>query len=506
MCGQLPEEKHKPVTAKNWPFNPTTYEINTWVWLHDLSRRYERPITLGDVPEEEWDGLAAWGFDAVWLMGVWERSPQGRVIAREHPDLQAEYRRALPDYTPEDVVGSPYSIHRYVVDAHLGGPEGLAAAREALAARGMRLLLDFVPNHVAPDHPWVAEHPEYLIQGTADDLRNAPQEFFQVGDHIFAHGRDPHFPPWTDTAQLNAFHPALRQALIATLNTIGTQCDGVRCDMAMLPVNRIFAETWGERAGERPGLEFWWEIIQAVRSTSPDFLFMAEAYWDMEWELQQQGFDYCYDKRLYDRLVNDTAEGVRLHLTADLDYQQRLVRFIENHDEPRAAAIFSRDHVRPAAVTIAALPGARLFHDGQFEGYRVRLPVQLGRRPIEPVDGGLRAFYRTLLTEINEPVFREGEWQLCERHGWPDDLSWTNLVGWCWRLDNERRLVVVNLSGQPSQARVRIPWPELAGQMWELNDPFNGDIFLRYGSEMNDPGLYVGLPPYGVHFLRFEEA
>ncbi len=124
---------------------------------------------------------------------------------------------------------------------------------------------------------------------------------------------------------------------------------------------------------------------------------MAEAYWDLEWELQQQGFDYCYDKRLYDRLEHDTAESVRLHLCADLAYQEKLVRFIENHDEPRAHSVFSPQKERAAAVTIATIPGARLFHEGQFEGRKVRLPVFLGRRPAEPVDPDLRAFYRTLL-------------------------------------------------------------------------------------------------------------
>ncbi|MGH8059225.1 MAG: alpha-amylase family glycosyl hydrolase [Candidatus Entotheonellia bacterium] len=162
----------------DWPNCPSIYEINTWVWLHELRQRYRRDITLGNVPPHEWDTLAGYKFDAVWLMGVWERSAAARNIAREYPQWQGEYRRALPDLQPQDVAGSPYSVRRYVVDGHLGGPEGLAAAREALATRGMRLLLDFVSNHVAPDHPWITEHPEYLIQGHSDDLERAPDAFF----------------------------------------------------------------------------------------------------------------------------------------------------------------------------------------------------------------------------------------------------------------------------------------------------------------------------------------
>src|SRR5512139_817187 len=195
-----------------WPKRPVIYEINTWVWLHELARRLGHPVTLGSVPTEAWDALGGLHVDAVWLMGVWERSPVGLDIARSHASLQAEFRRALPDFTPEDVVGSPHCVRRYVVDPLLGGPEGLAAARKELAGRGLRLLLDFVPNHVAPDHPWVSVHPDYFIRGTAEDLSRAPGQFYEAGSGVFACGRDPYFPPWQDVLQLNAFDPGLRRA------------------------------------------------------------------------------------------------------------------------------------------------------------------------------------------------------------------------------------------------------------------------------------------------------
>jgi glycosidase len=486
-----------------WPEHPVIYEINTWTWMHDLSQKHRRVVTLETVPVEEWDTLASWGFDAVWLMGVWERSPAGIRVARAHQGLQADFRRALPDFTPDDVVGSPYCVRRYTVDAHLGGPEGLVAARWALANRGMRLVLDFVPNHVAPDHPWILAHPEYFIRGSAEDLRRAPSEFFEAGGKIFACGRDPYFPPWTDVAQLNGFHPGLRQAMVETLDAIGKQCDGVRCDMAMLLMTQVFERTWGTRAGARPAKEYWREVIGAVRAEHPDILFLAEAYWDLEWELQQQGFDYCYDKRLYDRLEHDTAEAVRLHLSGDRAYQYRLVRFIENHDEPRAAASFSAQKSRAAAVTISALPGAKLLHEGQFDGKRVRLPVQLGRGPEEPEDPELKAFYRTLLRAVRAPAFRAGEWLLCERTGWPDNPSYLNLVAWCWRKAEEKHLIIVNLSETRSQARIPLPWDHLTGRSWRLTDALSGAVFDRDGDELRDPGLYVELEAWGYHFLTF---
>ena len=183
-----------------WPRRPVIYEINTWVWLNALSRDYQRPITLDSVPAEQWDVLALPGVDAIWLMGVWERSPAGIRIANENASLQGDFRSALLDYTYVDNVGSAYCVRRYVVDEHLGGPVGLATARQMLAQRGLRLMLDFVPNHVAPDAPWVFEHPEYFIQGTREDLAQAPAAFFEAGGTVIANGRDgvPAIAPATD--------------------------------------------------------------------------------------------------------------------------------------------------------------------------------------------------------------------------------------------------------------------------------------------------------------------
>ena len=195
---------------KTWPMHPVIYEINTWVWLRELGQKYQRPVNLATVPPEEWDQIASLGFDAVWFMGVWERSPAGIEISMRNQGLLEDFRRALPDFAVADNVGSPYCVRRYVVDKHLGGPRGLAAARKKLAARGLRLILDFVPNHVAPDHPWVSDHPDYFVQGSADDARNDPASFVEMGGTVFARGRDPYFPAWPDVLQLNAFQPGLR--------------------------------------------------------------------------------------------------------------------------------------------------------------------------------------------------------------------------------------------------------------------------------------------------------
>jgi Alpha amylase, catalytic domain len=484
-----------------WPRRPVIYEVNTAVWLAGLSRAAGETVTLGSVPDSGWDAVTPEGADAVWLMGVWERSPAGLDLAKHNPGLLESFHEALPDLRDEDIIGSPYCVHQYVADGRFGGPAGLAAARAALAARGFRLILDYVPNHVAPDHPWVTDHPELFIQGDQDDVKADPAGWLSVGGHVLAHGRDPYFPPWPDVVQLNAFSPAAREATAQTLADIADQCDGIRCDMAMLMFNDIFARTWGGHAGNRPEAEFWPTVIAALRTRHPDTVLIAEAYWDMEWELQQQGFSFCYDKRFYDRVVDGNAEGVRQHLRADLGYQSRLVRFLENHDEPRAATAIQRPLWRAAAVMTATLPGATLWHAGQFDAHRVHIPVFLDRDPEgTPVDAGLADWYRRLVATVAAHQVRAGSWRLLDAEGWPDNQSCANLLAWSWGdsppADGApRHVVVVNFSAVPAQGRIPLWWPDLPGSRWQLTDLTGDEVFERDGGELAGPGLFVAMQP-----------
>jgi hypothetical protein len=301
--------------------------------------------------------------------------------------------------------------------------------------------------------------------------------------------------------QLNAFSADLRRAVIDTLGRVAEQCDGVRCDMAMLMMNDVFERTWGSRAGARPQDDYWPAVIEAVRERSSDFVFLAEAYWDLEYALQQQGFDYCYDKRLYDRLLHDGADSVNGHLTADTGYQNGLARFIENHDEPRAAFAFPPGKARTAAVATLGQTGARLVHEGQLDGRRTQLPVFLARRPDEEPDADLRAFYERLLSGLRDEVFRTGVWQLGDRSGWDGNESWQNLLVWGWRDGEVRKLIVVNLGEARAEGHVSLQWDDLRGRMWRLADALGDAVYERSGDDLCD-GLYVALDPWSSNLFE----
>ena len=448
-----------------------------------MSRKLGRPATLDDIPDAELDRLAEMGFDWVWFLSVWQTGPAGQRISRSNPEWRKEFQETLPDLCEEDIPGSGFAITGYTVHGNLGGDAALARLRERLRKRGLRLLLDFVPNHTGLDHPWVEDHPEYYIPGTELDLARAPQNYTWVkrkrGDLLLAHGRDPYFPGWPDTLQLNYGNPATQEAMIGELRKIAGQCDGVRCDMAMLVLPDVFERTWGI-----PAQPFWPKATQRVREQVPDFCFMAEVYWDLEWTLQQQGFDYTYDKRLYDRLRDGHARPVREHFCAGLDYQNKMARFLENHDEPRAAAAFPPGMHEAAAVITFLSPGLRFFHQGQFEGRKKRISPHLCRGPCEPVDPKLQQFYERLLAVLRQPAVRDGQWQLLECvPAWEGNWTWDCFVAFAWQgPGGERLLVAVNYAPNQSQCYVRLPFADLAGSQWRLQDQ-TGFCRLRPGRQ-----------------------
>jgi glycosidase len=184
------------------PRYPSLYQINTRVWLTELSHNLGRRATLDDIPDAELDRLAEWGFDWIWMLSVWQTGLAGQRISRTNPEWRHEFQETLPDLCEEDIPGSGFAITGYTVHENLGGDAALARLRERLRRRGQRLLLDFVPNHTGLDHPWVEDHPEYYVAGTELDLVRAPRNYTWVprrkGDLLLALGRDPYFHAGSD--------------------------------------------------------------------------------------------------------------------------------------------------------------------------------------------------------------------------------------------------------------------------------------------------------------------
>ena len=483
---------------------PSLYQVNTRVWLTQLSRTLGRRATLDDVPDDELDRLAASGFDWIWLLSVWRTGAAGQQISRSNPEWQHEFQHTLPDLREDDVAGSGFAITGYTAHPSVGGDAAVARIRQRLRDRGLRLMLDFVPNHTAPDHPWVEQHPEYYVAGTESDLAQAPHNYRRIrlrqGDTVLALGRDPYFAGWPDTLQLDYSNPATQDAMRAELLRIAGQCDGVRCDMAMLVLPDVFERTWGRRSPS-----FWPETIQRVRERAPGFCFMAEVYWDLEWTMLQQGFEYAYDKRLYDRLRDGHVRPVREHLLAGLDFQDRLARFMENHDEPRAAATFAPGMHEAAAIITYLSPGLRFFHQGQFEGRRKRISPHLVRAPLEPTDDSVQRFYDRLLAVLGKAAVRDGDWHLLDSvRAW--DGNWTSegFLAFGWQRDTARLLVAVNYAGTQGQCYVRVPFADLAGRAVHLTDLMSGARYERAGSDLASTGLYVDLPPWGYHVFDVE--
>ncbi len=480
------------------PLYPSLYQVNTRVWLTELSRKLGRPATLDDISSRDITGWAQMGFDWIWFLSVWTTGPAGREVSRAQEEWRAEFKETLPDLTDEDIEGSGFSIARYAVSPALGGDAALARLRKKLTEHGLKLMLDFVPNHMGIDHPWVQSHPDRFVSGTEDDLAREPKNWVRIprdrGAMILAHGRDPNFPGWPDTLQLDYSNSATQEAMTQELIKVAEQCDGVRCDMAMLLLPAVFERTWGRMA------EFWPQAITRVRQRVPGFTFMAEVYWDLEWTIQQSGFDYAYDKRMYDRLRDGHARPVREHLYAELGYQNKLARFLENHDEPRAAATFDRKKHRAAAVLTFLSPGLRFFHQGELEGRRVRISPHLVRGPLERVDEELRAFYENLLGVLREPAVREGQWRLHECvPAWEGNASWDAFIAFGWQMAGARLLICVNCSPHQGQCYVRLPLAGWEGRSILFKDLMGPARYDRTVADVSSRGLYLDLPPWGSH-------
>ncbi len=486
--------------------HPHLYEINTWAWLEKLSARLGRTIRLADVPDSEWDALARKGFDIVWLMGVWQRSPESRRITLADPANPPQYDRALPGWKPDDVIASPYAVAGYVPDPRIGAWDALDRAREKLHARGMALFLDFVGNHTALDHPWVREHSDFYVQGAQQDFEKDPASFYaakaSAGTAYIALARDGYFPPWKDAAQLNHFQPQMRAALLAELRSIANHCDGVRCDMAMLQLNDIFARIWAPllRGAQPPKSEFWTD----AHAAAPSLILLAETYWGTEPRLLDLGFSFTYDKDLYDAVRDLQVAQVHASIEAPISFQSCQARYLENHDEARCASVFG-EKFPAAGVLMGTVPGLRFYHQGELEGRKIFLPITLRIPADEPANPSAAAFYDKILRITAADVFHQGQWSVLPVTPEGDPTS-PNLVVYEWRSEKAWKVIAVNLSAGASQGRVHLGKSISSGRSYIFHDELDDVRYSRGGDEIVNLGLFVRRDAFQAHVFDVTQA
>jgi glycosidase len=487
--------------------NPKLYEINTRVWI----KQFGKVAKINSIPLNVFQDLADKGINIIWLMGIWKTCSSIITKCCYEPELITAYNKSLNDWNKDDVIGSPFAIDKYEVNHMLGSWEDIGELKIKLNEMRIKLFLDFIPNHLNADSTIIKSKPEIFLEADEENLNRDPHTFYkhENSNRIFAHGRDPLFPAWSDTIQINFFKEEARNFLISSLLKLADICDGVRCDMAMLLLNNIFYNTWSSILNKynfkKPDIEFWKTAIETVKAKSPEFTFLAECYWDLEWDLQQLGFDFTYDKRLTDYLAYDDINGVLSHLRAEEAFQRKSVRFIENHDEQRAIAKFGKQKSLAAATVISTIPGMKLYYDGQFEGKKIKLPLQLGREPYEKVSETKKIYYEKLLQITKNEIFTNGEWKLLEPLTVNDqNITSRNIFAWQWKYKNDHRIVIINYSDSTSQCRLNFEIDYNADSV-VLIDLLNEQKYIRNVDEIRTLGLFVELKAYNSHIFSIKK-
>lgn len=493
--------------------NPHLIELNTGLWLKQLRVKYSMPeMTLSSVPDDEWQELRHLGFDIVWLMGVWAPSPESERVAKADKGLLEQVKLLPPGFGTAAVGASPYSVFWYKLNSEFGFEWELKGLKEKLNSMGMKLMVDLVSNHTAKDNPYVQECPDCFINGSEEDFKAHPDWFFEMPfedkKRYIAYGRDPNFPAWTDTAQLNYFNPATRARVLEVLLRIADMADGVRCDMVMLTLNEIHDTTWGwlhnRTSHRRPQDEFWESAISTVKEKYPAFVFLAEVYWGLEWRVQQIGFDYTYDKGTYDRLRFQGAQEVRGHLRAEKLYQKRSARFIENHDEQPSIVVFGKQKAMAAGVVVSTIKGLRFYNDNQLEGIKVRPPLQLKELYERVPDPEVKKFYAKLLKITDHPAFHGGEWALLEvKPCDQENKTNVNILAWSWAQRRTLKVVAVNYSPEPACGVINVSIKS-DGETTAIFEELS-DRFFSFKAEELAGGLRLQkMSPYSAYIFDVE--
>ena len=477
--------------------HPILYEISTRPFLYELSQKYGKEIKkIRDIPYTEFDNLKNAGIEIVWFMGVWKLGTYGLEF-----DQKQDYSGVLPGWTKDDVIGSPYAIAEYVCNPEIGTNEDLTWLKKQLNDRGMKLMLDFVPNHSAVDAPTATTNKKLYMQ--APRGKTDPSRYTSEG---LAYGKDPYFAPWMDVIQWNYWESETIQFMQQNLLTVLKYADGARCDMAHLILNDVFGKTWEEELKAwgypRPPKEFWETAIKAAKSKYPHAILLAEVYedWAIE-KLYQLGFTYCYDKALLDKLEGSAFDvNDYIHYKGEYFFGH-VAHFVENHDENRA--VFNMqgniEKAKAAGTIAATLGGMIFFNHGQWNGLKNKLDVHLRRGAPESGDSTMPKYYQKLLTIIADPAFKGPNyffvWNMSG-----DKAS--DFIAYIREQDKSHYLVVVNYNQNYGCAEVPIYNIEGSG-MKKVKEMISGVEYNRNADTMRGVGLTVCLSAYQAQIFKY---
>ena len=490
------------------PKYPSLYQISTRPFLYQLSQEYGQTLTsLRDIPDKVFTDFKNKNFDYVWFMGVWQVGEYGIKHDRESESLVNGYKQILPDYTSEDAIGCPYSITDYVCNKELcpNGDEDLLWLKQKLNSLGIRLILDFIPNHFSLDSVLIDENKDYFIQ--APKGSSPPYDSSRYFTNGIAYGNMQWSSAWTDVAQLNYYNEDTRTMMKKKLLKIAEYADGVRCDMAYIMLNDYFYGTWKTELDSygwtKPSEEFWLSAIKEVKNSYPDIIFLAEVYGDVYKDLINLGFDYTYDKELLDRFKTGNMDNIRDWIYNTNSYSSHLCRFIENHDDNRATEMFGY-YIKRTDITALAtytLPGMKFYFQDQWYAYKNKLDVHLRRSYNENKSDEAIEFYNKFLPIVNQEIFRNGDYTVIYPEG---DSNW-RLICITWKNNDtgEKLLVVVNYTDASGWGLVKLSDISGSGSI-QLKELLSGEVYERNRDEIRSNGLYVGVDAYSSQIFAYD--
>ena len=477
--------------------HPFLYEINTRPWLYELSIKYERSIVrLTDIPLQEFDELAKNGVDIVWMMGVWKLGNYGLEF-----DKKLDYSEWLPNWTEEDVIGSPYAVYEYTCNPDIGTDNDLMWLKAILNSKGMKLMLDFVPNHSAVDAPQAKSNPDMYIrapEGIKDENR-----YTEGG---LAYGANENHFTWKDVLQWNYWNKDTIEFMKNNIIKIMSFADAIRCDVAYQEINDVFGRTWPEELEKygytKPEEEFWTYAIKAAKKLNPNIIFLAEAYKDEYNEiLIKLGFDYAYNRNILKKLMSSKDDFVEYIKDKQGSFWKDKANFVENHDELRVVHNMGDNYKKAkAAGTIAATIGGMIFmNHGQWIGKKNMLDVHLRRGQDEPVNYEIKSHYQRLNQIIKNKTFRSDNFYYA---GVIDGERKDDFIAYIREDEESHYLVVVNFSENEGCANV--PIYNLKGRRYTLvYDLLNDVEYIKTYDIVKNQGLKVCLKAWESQIFKY---